>query len=72
MPVQVPSTKYSVRGVAVESQSTAVASVTRSAGIPVGKYALWMYCRTMRCVLKKLPFSAIAERITYAYANGSP
>jgi hypothetical protein len=27
---------------------------------------LCTYCPTMRCVLKKLPFSAMAERITSA------
>src|SRR5689334_16338497 len=37
-----------------------------------GKYALRTYCSTIRCVLKNEPFNAIADRITSAYANGSP
>ena len=48
------------------SYSTAVASLATSSGTPPGKYALCTYCLTIRCVLKKLPFSAIAERITSA------
>jgi hypothetical protein len=66
-------TRYVSRtGTAVAVQSNAVASLTTSPGTPPGKYALCTYCRTIRCVLKKLPFSEIAERITSAYANGSP
>ena len=37
-----------------------------------GKYALRTYCSTIRWVLKNDPLSAIAARITSAYANGSP
>src|ERR1041384_2841928 len=35
-------------------------------------YALLRYCRTMRCVLKNEPFSAMANRITSVYRFGRP
>ena len=52
--------------------SSTVASGAAVNTVPFGKYALWTYWRTMRCVLKKLALSEMAERITSAYANGNP
>ena len=38
----------------------------QNVGQYVGKYAFDKYCATMRCVLKKEPLIAMAERITSA------
>ena len=54
-----------VRG---RAQSPTLASVR----VVSGKYAFRTYCSTIRWVLKNEPLRAIADRMTSAYANGSP
>ena len=54
-----------VRG---RAQSPTLANVR----VVSGKYAFRTYCSTIRWVLKNDPLSAIADRMTSAYANGSP
>ena len=63
---------YIALGAIAAGTRSAVSSILTSTGKLSGKYALCTYCRTIRCVLKKLPFSEIADRITSAYANGNP
>jgi hypothetical protein len=63
---------YSQLGYSIYKRTVVSAALPAVSTVPLGKYALCTYCRTIRCVLKKLALIEMAERITSAYANGRP